>query len=137
MILVQDFASIIHHLQRPNEFLVNFTPPPPRKSRENTHNFLPPNFFKRNHTADFLVWGGFPFRGRGNIPGVQIWRYQQRSGQARQERHGQLVGSGAGVGAGSGVELDGSWEWEYLPKIFTYIHGGKVPELGCFFFVYL
>lgn len=116
MILVQEFASVIHHLQRPNELLVNFKPP--EKVEKTSTNSPPPNFFQRNHTADFFL-GGACLSGAENcrnIPGVQIWRYQQRSGQARQERHGQLVGSGAGV-------VDGSW-MGILAQNFTHIHGG-------------
>ena len=92
---------------------------PPKKSRKHPQ-ILPPHFFKKETILPTFFWGGLPFRGRNIIPGVQIWRYQQRSGQARQERYGQLVGSGAGV-------VDGSWEWEYLPK---FLHTYKVERVG-------
>lgn len=61
MILVQEFASTIHHLQRPNEFLVNFKPP---EKVEKTSTTSPPIFFKQKHTAAFFFWG-FPFPGVG------------------------------------------------------------------------
>ena len=55
-----------------------------------------------------VIWGICPSKcivWMGNImtpvPGSQIRRYWQRSSQARQERHGQLVGPGAD-GCGSG-----------------------------------
>lgn len=112
-ILVQEFASIIHHLQRPNEFLVNFKSP--QKSRENIHN-LPPT--KKNILPTFFVWDvAFLF--------VEFQEYKfgdisKEAAKRAKSAMANLLGQVALDGCCSSGELDGN----SCPKILPHIQGG-------------
>lgn len=125
MILVQEFASTIHHLQRPNEFLVNFKPP---EKVEKTSTTSPPIFFKTKAYCRVFFVGGLSFSGGGET--FQEYKFGDISKEAAKRAKSAMANL---LGQVVEWELGVVWSWmgagsgKYLPKI---LHTYMVDRVG-------